>query len=113
MPPAAEPCSCRSGGVDLGWSGAAGWGETANAVRHTSSGGPHGTFIVELGRTSAAVRITVYDCGWGGVPAFGESPDAAEESGRGLLLVAALADAVGCRGDQDTGHAVWAELSPG
>ncbi|MBG0817429.1 ATP-binding protein [Planomonospora sp. ID82291] len=84
----------------------------ANAVRHTDSGRPHGTFVVELGRTTAVITITVRDCGGGGVPAFGRRPDAAGESGRGLLLVAALADRAGCRGGRDTGHAVWAELGP-
>ncbi|SNS11383.1 Anti-sigma regulatory factor (Ser/Thr protein kinase) [Streptosporangium subroseum] len=85
----------------------------ANAVAHTSSGQAHGTFIVELTRKVAVIRVTVYDCGWGGIPRFNRrrEADPLAEHGRGLAVVAALASKVGCRGTQAVGHAVWAELS--
>ncbi|GAA2847080.1 hypothetical protein GCM10010517_03970 [Streptosporangium fragile] len=84
----------------------------ANAVAHTSSGRPHGTFIVELTRKITAIRITVYDCGWGVTPRFAprRDVDPLAEHGRGLAVVAALASKVGFRGTQALGHAVWAEL---
>jgi serine/threonine-protein kinase RsbW len=85
----------------------------ANAVLHTGSGRPHGVFIVELTRSTTAVRITVYDCGWGGTPGFAPrgGADPLAERGRGLAMVAALASEVGFRGTREEGHAVWAELS--
>ncbi|MEU4403219.1 ATP-binding protein [Streptosporangium sp. NPDC023963] len=86
----------------------------ANAVAHTSSGSPQGTFIVELTRRTTVIRITVYDCGWGATPRFSSRRDAdpLAEGGRGLAVVAALASRAGFRGTQTKGHAVWAELSP-
>ncbi|MGV9600467.1 ATP-binding protein [Streptosporangium sandarakinum] len=86
----------------------------ANAVAHTASGQPHGTFIVEVARRTTAIRVTVYDCGWGSTPRFASRRDAdvLAEDGRGLALVAGLAVRVGVRGTQAVGHAVWAELPP-
>ncbi|MFG1750147.1 ATP-binding protein [Streptosporangium sandarakinum] len=86
----------------------------ANAVAHTASGQPHGTFIVEVTRRTTAIRVTVYDCGWGATPRFASrrGTDALAENGRGLALVAGLAVRVGVRGTQAVGHAVWAELPP-
>ncbi|MET8006505.1 ATP-binding protein [Nonomuraea glycinis] len=82
----------------------------ANAVHHTASGRAHGTFIVEIVRTTATVTLAVYDCGWGGVPRFdGPSPTGAEH-GRGLAIVAALADQAGYEGDDAIGHRVWAKI---
>ncbi|MEU8199716.1 ATP-binding protein [Streptosporangium sp. NPDC049046] len=87
-------------------------GSAANAIAHTSSGSPEGTFIVELTRRTTGVRITVYDCGRGATPRFGPRRDAdpLAEGGRGLAVVAALASRVGFRGTQTKGHAVWAEI---
>ncbi|MEV0592375.1 ATP-binding protein [Nonomuraea cavernae] len=82
----------------------------ANAVQHSSSGRPHGTFIVELTRTTATITIAVYDCGWGGVPRFGTPCRTNAERGRGLAVVAALADQVGYEGDDAIGHRVWAKI---
>ncbi|MET9066101.1 ATP-binding protein [Streptosporangium sandarakinum] len=86
----------------------------ANAVAHTASGQPHGTFIVEVARRISAIRVTVYDCGWGPTPRFTRchGADPLAEDGRGLALVAGLAVRVGVRGTQAVGHAVWAELPP-
>ncbi|WP_344975084.1 ATP-binding protein [Streptosporangium fragile] len=85
----------------------------SNALRHTSSGQAHGSFIVEVIRKTASIRISVYDCGWGRTPGFRRQqwPSADQESGRGLMTVAALASRVGCRGTQSVGHAVWAEFT--
>ncbi|MER5423731.1 ATP-binding protein [Streptosporangium roseum] len=84
-----------------------------NAVSHTASGDPHGTFIVEVLRRPATIRITVYDHGRGGTPRFDRGGHAGplDEHGRGLALVAALASEVGCRGTRAVGHAVWAQFS--
>ncbi len=83
---------------------------SANAVHHTASGRSRGTFIVEIVRTTAAITLAVYDCGWGGVPRFGTRCWTTSERGRGLAIVAALADQVGCEGDEEVGHRVWARI---
>ncbi|MDA0635066.1 ATP-binding protein [Nonomuraea sp. MCN248] len=83
---------------------------SANAVRHTASGRPHGTFIVEINRTTTTITIAVYDCGWGGVPRFGRLFGIDAEYGRGLTIVAALADQVGYEGAEEVGHRVWARM---
>ncbi|MGW4802426.1 ATP-binding protein [Nonomuraea sp. NPDC004297] len=82
----------------------------ANAVLHTSSSRRNGTFIVELTRTSREIGLAVYDCGWGCRPLSRRlcKPDA--EHGRGLIVVEALADAMGYEGNDETGHKVWAVL---
>ncbi len=82
----------------------------ANAVRHTASGRSKGTFIIEITRTTAATTIAVYDCGWGGVPRFGKLFRADATRGRGLAIVAALADRFGYEGDEEVGHQVWARM---
>jgi serine/threonine-protein kinase RsbW len=84
-----------------------------NAVSHTSSGHPHGTFVVEVVRAATRVRIAVYDCGWGGTPPIPtpRPPHPNALNGRGLAIVAALATEVGFEGSDDIGHVVWAELS--
>ncbi|MFI7451913.1 ATP-binding protein [Nonomuraea sp. NPDC049714] len=82
----------------------------ANAVRHTASGHPNGTFIVEITRTTATTTIAVYDCGLGGVPRFGKLFGLDAEHGRGLAIVAALADQLGYEGDEEMGHQVWARM---
>ncbi|MBF8191197.1 ATP-binding protein [Nonomuraea sp. K274] len=82
----------------------------ANAVQHTASGRPQGTFIVEIIRTTTRITIAVYDCGWGGVPRFGAPHAADSEYGRGLAIVAAIADQVGYEGTDEFGHKVWAKI---
>ncbi|WP_327589063.1 ATP-binding protein [Nonomuraea sp. NBC_00507] len=81
-----------------------------NALKHTSSGSPNGTFIVELARTTTTVTVAVYDCGWGGVPRFGLSRRNSARHGWGLSIVAAIADQVGYEGDDQVGHKVWAVI---
>ncbi|MEV6153728.1 ATP-binding protein [Nonomuraea sp. NPDC052129] len=82
----------------------------ANALQHTSSGRPGGTFIVEITRTTVTTTVAVYDCGWGGCPRFGMDCRTTAECGRGLALVTAIADQVGCEGDKEMGHRVWAKI---
>ncbi|MFC5829319.1 ATP-binding protein [Nonomuraea insulae] len=82
----------------------------ANAVQHTASNDPGGTFIIEITRTAAEVTIAVYDCGWTGVPLFGRRCRTDVEHGRGLAIVAALAEEVGYEGGDETGHRVWATI---
>ncbi|MFI7387582.1 ATP-binding protein [Streptomyces sp. NPDC049813] len=82
---------------------------TANAVRHGHRAGSD--FHVSLVRTGAdTFRIEVSDTR-DERPPGGARPPAGpdDESGRGLLLVAALADAWGCAPRADgTGKTVWA-----
>jgi len=81
-----------------------------NALQHTSSGRPHGTFIVEIIRTTTAITLAVYDCGWGATPRFAGPCRTTAERGRGLAIVAAIADRTGHEGDDETGHKVWASI---
>ncbi|MGC5013975.1 ATP-binding protein [Streptosporangium sp. DT93] len=81
----------------------------ANAVRHTASGRPYGTFIVEVVRRPEVTGVTVHDSGLGPVPALAH-PALLGESGRGLALVAALASQVGSQGSPSHGHSVWARF---
>ena len=77
----------------------------ANAVSHSDSRLPHGTFTVRLAIGSDVVRVEVLDQGglWRG-------PDGqASHRGRGLMIVAALAVAWGIHGDQ-AGRTAWCEL---
>jgi len=79
-----------------------------NALVH---GVPPGRqFRVFLRYDGHAVRVEVHDSG-GGVPHVDDA-DAGDEGGRGLLLVAALADKWGV-GERDLGKVVWAEFATG
>ncbi|MEU2563344.1 ATP-binding protein [Streptomyces longispororuber] len=78
---------------------------TTNALLH---GVPPGRgFRLRLIRAGADVRVEVHDSGDGRPRLVGEG--VADESGRGLLLVAALADAWGV-GERHPGKVVWAEF---
>ncbi|MEV0274854.1 ATP-binding protein [Streptomyces sp. NPDC050610] len=79
-----------------------------NAVVHTRSGDPRGTFTVRLRPTRSALRISVLDQGGRKVPHVRYG---CGERGRGLGLVAAIADRWGTDGDGD-GRTVWFEVSP-
>lgn len=81
-----------------------------NALRHTSSSRPGGTFIVEISRSTTTTTIAVYDCGWGGVPRFGIPQRVSARHRRGLAIVEATAHRTGYEGDDATGHKVWAQL---
>ena len=84
-----------------------------NAIRHTASGLPAGTFEVGVHRVPGRVRVEVHDLGnldQSPHPRYRAPYDTAEH-GRGLDLVEALATAWGSepRGD-GPGRRVWFEL---
>lgn len=80
-----------------------------NAILHTASGWPGGSFVLELAEFMDGWHVRVSDQGglrrakWGG-----QGDDA--EAGRGLPVVAALARAWGVIGDGG-GRIVWAEVA--
>ncbi|MEU8955262.1 ATP-binding protein [Streptomyces sp. NPDC048518] len=77
-----------------------------NALLH---GVPPGRgFRLHLRHAGGAVRVEVHDSG-GGRPVLDLREDGDAESGRGLLLVAALADKWGV-GERDPGKVVWCEF---
>ncbi|WP_138962301.1 ATP-binding protein [Streptomyces sp. YIM 121038] len=81
---------------------------TTNALVH---GVPPGRgFRLRLVRDGAVVRLEVHDSGDGWPRLVGEGN--ADESGRGLLLVAALADSWGVA-ERHPGKVVWAEFAEG
>lgn len=80
-----------------------------NAVEHTHSGHPGGTFTVTIEhRFDGAALLEIED--QGGPGTFGQ-PTHGREGGRGLTLVAALTAAWGVKGDA-AGRTIWAELPP-
>jgi len=86
-----------------------------NAIRHTPSGHAGGTFTITIRSAPGLARIEVRDHGTGRRQPG--SCDTFAEYGRGLLLVAALADGLGS--DVDLGsdalvgqaHIMWAEVT--
>src|SRR5215471_9099432 len=77
----------------------------ANAVLHSNSGRPGGTFTVRIGsRPGAYVRIEVDD---GGGPWLAPAPDPG--SGRGLDIIGALAAEWGIA-TRPAGRTVWARF---
>ncbi|MFC8699452.1 ATP-binding protein [Streptomyces parvus] len=78
---------------------------TANAALHGRVRGRHARLALTL--TASTLRIEVTDARGDRLPA--PTPDAEGESGRGLLLVASLADAWGCEPHHPGGKTVWAE----
>jgi anti-sigma regulatory factor (Ser/Thr protein kinase) len=79
----------------------------ANALLHTASGSG-GQFEVIVHRAQSSVRIAVRDDGSHQTPTA-RTLDAISEDGRGLGMVALIADRWGQSGDQD-GRTVWFEL---
>ncbi|MFD8611337.1 ATP-binding protein [Streptomyces sp. NPDC059631] len=80
-----------------------------NAVVHTTSGGPGSTFHVTLAVSPLAVVIEVTDCGTSDTSPRVQHPTPDSTHGRGLGMVAALADRLQTRGG-DSGRTVTAEL---
>lgn len=80
---------------------------TANAVLHGRVRGHHARLALTL--TAGALRIEVTDARGDRLPEPAPGEDGDGESGRGLLLVASLADAWGCEPHHPGGKTVWAE----
>ena len=78
-----------------------------NAVQHTASG-DGGWFTVEVTHKTAVVRLDVTDEGGPCGPQIGGDP--MSDCGRGLVIVRALAESCGVRGDR-RGRTVWAEVA--
>lgn len=82
---------------------------TANAARHGRVPGRHARLVLTV--TPAAVRVEVTDARGECPPVPAGETGAVGESGRGLLLVAALTDAWGCEPYPPGGKTVWAECA--
>jgi serine/threonine-protein kinase RsbW len=78
-----------------------------NAIRHTASGRPGGSFAAVITRRPGAITVAIADQGGPWEPLVIDDPDS--ESGRGLLIVRGLAAHVGVRGDY-IGRVVWADI---
>lgn len=78
-----------------------------NAVQHTASG-DGGWFTVEVTCQAGVVRLDVTDEGGPCGPQIGGDP--MSDCGRGLVIVRALAESCGVRGDR-SGRTVWAEIA--
>ncbi len=83
-----------------------------NSVMHSRSRGPEGTVGVTVSGTPDSVLVEVADAGAGTVPQVraGEDPD--DEGGRGLRLVAEMADEWGCR-QNGAGCVTWFSVKAG
>jgi anti-sigma regulatory factor (Ser/Thr protein kinase) len=80
-----------------------------NAIRHTPAGEPDGEFTVTVRTGPGWARLEVHDTGSGEWNADPDSGDPDAEYGRGLAIIAALADKFGHTVDAD-GQIVWAEV---
>jgi serine/threonine-protein kinase RsbW len=88
----------------------------SNAIRHTPSGEAEGTFTIAAQLGSGWLRIAVTDLGgaaWDSRASLADDAMAASfaEGGRGLRLVAALADACGHETSGAGSHTCWAVLT--
>lgn len=80
----------------------------ANAVTHSRSAQPGGTFTVRAGLTPAGrLRVEVTDQGG----PWTQSAPTDGQHGRGLLIVRQLARDVGISSDNHTSRTVWFELT--
>lgn len=82
-----------------------------NALLHSASGNGTGIVRIHLRRTADSVALSVQDSGGRQSTPHTEEPDEDAIHGRGLGLVAALADRVEVRGDSRHGYTVTAELN--
>ncbi|MEV1044742.1 ATP-binding protein [Streptomyces sp. NPDC049916] len=81
-----------------------------NALRHGVPPGRGFKLHIYLERVEGIIRVEMHDSGGGVVRAADGPPEAEDEGGRGLLLVAAMADKWGVV-DRDPGKVVWCEFS--
>jgi anti-sigma regulatory factor (Ser/Thr protein kinase) len=79
-----------------------------NAVVHSHSGQPGGTFTVRAQLDGQRLRVEVGDQGGPWHPSALVSADV--QNGRGLLIVGQLASRWGCKGHSHYGWTVWFEL---
>ncbi|WP_030826955.1 ATP-binding protein [Streptomyces hygroscopicus] len=82
---------------------------TANAALHGRVRGRHARLALIL--TAGTLRIEVTDARGDSLPEPAPGGDRDGESGRGLPLVASLADAWGCEPHHPGGKTVWAECA--
>ncbi|KNE83062.1 MULTISPECIES: ATP-binding protein [Streptomyces] len=80
-----------------------------NALRHTTSGTPAGTFHVTLSQTTHTLTVSVTDAGTTDTKPEFHHPDTEATCGRGLGIVATLAERVEVQGDH-RGRTITAEL---
>jgi serine/threonine-protein kinase RsbW len=80
----------------------------SNALEHTASGKPGGSFTVEVAWHQSVVHVAVADGGSPGDPRLIEDLD--QERGRGLLLVHGLSVRAGWTGDE-RGRVAWAQIA--
>ncbi|MFH9266596.1 ATP-binding protein [Streptomyces sp. NPDC017546] len=80
-----------------------------NALRHGVPPGRGFKVHIYLERIENALRVELHDSGDGEVCPADELPGAEDEGGRGLLLVAAVADKWGV-GERNPGKIVWCEF---
>ncbi|MFJ9543614.1 ATP-binding protein [Streptomyces sp. NPDC101225] len=80
-----------------------------NALTHTASGEPAGTFRVTLTTSELITVIAVTDSGATSTAPEIQQPSGNATNGRGLAIVATLADDVVVHGD-NTGRTITAEL---
>jgi signal transduction histidine kinase len=81
-----------------------------NSVQHSDSAGPEGTIGVTVSGTLTSVIVEVADAGGVLVPQVRPGEDLDAEGGRGLLLVAALAEEWGFR-ENAAGRVTWFTIS--
>lgn len=80
-----------------------------NALRHGVPPGRGFKVHIYLERVENMIRVELHDSGDGEVRPADGVPGADEEGGRGLLLVAAVADKWGV-GERNPGKVVWCEF---
>jgi hypothetical protein len=80
-----------------------------NAVTHTRSGHDDGRFTVDVTWSPPTARVVVGDQGSDEVPGSASPDDSDAETGRGLLLVAALSAAWGMAGNAGA-RWLWADV---